>query len=71
MARRDDNVWARVARYSGLGLLLPVSTVMGYLAGWGLDKLFHTHFLWLVFLGLGAVAGFIEMIREVRQDLGP
>ncbi len=71
MADRDDNVWAQVGRYSSLAFVLPVSTLVGFLIGWGLDKLFHTHFLYLVFLGVGALAGFIELIREIRRDMGP
>jgi F0F1-type ATP synthase assembly protein I len=70
--KRDENVWVQASRYMGLAFILPVSTVVGYAIGWGLDKLFHTHFLYLVFLGLGLVAGFIELFRqfavETRRD---
>jgi F0F1-type ATP synthase assembly protein I len=66
---RDDNVWAQVGRYSSLAFVLPVSTLVGFLLGWLLDKLFHTHFLYLVFLGLGAAAGFLELIRQVRREM--
>jgi F0F1-type ATP synthase assembly protein I len=50
--------------YTGLAFLLPVSALIGYLMGYGLDKVFHTHFLQWVFLGLGIAAGMIEAIRE-------
>jgi F0F1-type ATP synthase assembly protein I len=66
---RDDNVWAQVGRYSSLAFVLPISTLVGFLLGWLLDKLFHTHFLYLVFLGLGAAAGFLELIRQVRREM--
>jgi F0F1-type ATP synthase assembly protein I len=70
--KRDENVWVQASRYMGLAFILPVSTVVGCAIGWGLDKLFHTHFLYLVFLGLGLVAGFIELFRqyavETRRD---
>jgi F0F1-type ATP synthase assembly protein I len=72
--KRDENVWVQASRYMGLAFILPVSTVVGCAIGWGLDKLFHTHFLYLVFLGLGLVAGFIELFRqyavETRRDGG-
>jgi F0F1-type ATP synthase assembly protein I len=35
--------------------------------GYGLDKLFHTHFLQWVFLVLGIAAGMIEAIRESQK----
>lgn len=48
--------------------MLPASTAIGYLMGYGLDRLFHTHFLSIVFLLLGIAAGFIELIRQVQKD---
>lgn len=57
-------------RYLSLAALLPAATFVGYAAGYGLDRLFGTHFLYLVFLLLGIAAGFIELIREVSKDDG-
>jgi hypothetical protein len=51
-------------KFSGLAFLLPISALVGFLMGYGLDHLFATHFLQWVFLGLGIVAGMIEAIRE-------
>lgn len=59
---------ASYAEYTGLALLLPVSTFVGYLIGKGLDHLFHTSFLYIVFLILGSVGGFVQLIRQVMQD---
>ena len=59
---------ASYAEYTGLALLLPVSTFVGYLIGKGLDHLFHTTFLYIVFLILGSVGGFVELIRQVMRD---
>lgn len=67
---RDDNVWAQVSRYTGLALLLPISTAVGYVIGRLLDRLLHTHFLYLVFLLIGIVAGFISLFRELTTQLG-
>ena len=69
---RDVNAWAQAGRYASLGFILPVSACVGYGMGYLLDRLFHTGFLSIVFLGLGAVGGFIELIRSlnaaVKQD---
>jgi F0F1-type ATP synthase assembly protein I len=51
-------------QYAGLAFLLPISAFVGYLMGYGLDRLFHTHFLQWVFLALGVLAGMIEAVRE-------
>jgi F0F1-type ATP synthase assembly protein I len=54
-------------QFAGLAFLLPLSAFIGYLMGYGLDKLFHTHFLQWIFLALGIAAGMIEAIRESQQ----
>jgi F0F1-type ATP synthase assembly protein I len=61
----DGNGWEMFARYSGLAILLPASTFVGYLIGYGLDHLLSTHFLKIVFLVLGTIGGFIDLIREI------
>ena len=53
-------------QYAGLAFLLPISALIGYLMGYGLDKVCHTHFLQWVFLGLGVIAGMLEAIRESK-----
>jgi ATP synthase protein I len=57
-----------IGKYLNLALLLPISTFVGYLMGYGLDKLFHTTWIRYIFLLLGSVAGFIELIRELNKD---
>lgn len=64
----SDKPAARYAEYTALALLLPVSTFVGYLLGGLLDRVFHTHFLYIVFLILGSVAGFVQLIRQVMRD---
>jgi len=63
------SAWAQVGRYSSLAFLLPASSFAGYVVGWLLDHLFHTGFLYLVFLLFGIAGGFLELIRTLRQDL--
>jgi F0F1-type ATP synthase assembly protein I len=67
---KGDDIFSQFGRYSGLAFLIPCSVLVGYGIGYGLDKLFHTTYLTLVFLLLGIVAGMIELIRELNKDAG-
>ena len=59
---------ATAGEYTSLAFLLPVSTLVGYVIGYLLDKAFGTHFLYLVFLVLGTISGFVQLIRQVMRD---
>jgi len=67
--KQNQSVWSQVSRYTGLAFILPVSTLVGWVIGHLLDKLFKTNFLYLVFILLGAAAGFIDLIRTTRQEV--
>ncbi len=57
-----------------VGLNLVFSTFIGLAIGYGLDKLFKVTFPWLtiIFLILGIVSGFRDLVRLARrQDDGP
>lgn len=58
----------QVEEYVALALLLPIATLVGYAMGYGLDHLFHTTFLRIVFLLLGIVSGFIQIIRQLTRE---
>jgi F0F1-type ATP synthase assembly protein I len=58
----------RAAEYSSLALVLPISTFVGYLIGYWLDGRFGTEWLRIVFLILGTIAGFVQLIRQIMQD---
>ncbi|MGA2740225.1 MAG: AtpZ/AtpI family protein [Bryobacteraceae bacterium] len=62
------NVMVMVAEYTGLAFLLPAATLVGYAIGYLLDRAFHTHFLYLVFLILGIAAGFVQLLRQIARD---
>ena len=64
----DRKAWRQVSRYLGLAVLLPSAVVVGYLIGYGLDKLFGTTWLQIVFLFIGIAAGFVELIREASKE---
>jgi F0F1-type ATP synthase assembly protein I len=58
----------RAAEYMSLAMVLPVSTFVGYLIGYWLDRKFGTHWMSIVFLLLGIVGGFVQLIRQIMQD---
>jgi F0F1-type ATP synthase assembly protein I len=62
MAKNDGD---NIGKYIELALLLPISTMVGMALGYGLDKLFATHFLYIIFMVLGTAAGIIQLIREL------
>ena len=68
MVARKKSFTEQAAEYSTLALLLPVSTVVGWVLGHLLDKAFGTGYLNIVGLILGSVAGFVQLIRQVMQD---
>jgi F0F1-type ATP synthase assembly protein I len=60
--------WPKLmAEYMALAVLLPVSTLAGFLIGYLLDRVFGTHFLKIVFLILGTVGGFVQLVRQIGQ----
>ncbi len=58
----------RAERLFQIALILPVSVVVGWLLGAGLDKWLHQVWISMVGLVLGAVAGFIEVFRVVQKN---
>jgi F0F1-type ATP synthase assembly protein I len=67
---RDSNQSASVlwARYSQLAFILPAAVVVGLLIGKLLDYWLHTKWLFLAGIILGAVVGFVDMIRMITKQ---
>jgi len=65
MAKKDPSALGGVGKYIGSALVLPIATLVGFGIGYGLDMLFHTGWLRFVFLVLGTIAGFIELVRDL------
>jgi F0F1-type ATP synthase assembly protein I len=63
-----DNVTRQLGKYYNIAFLLPACILVGFGMGYGLDKVFGTGFLKIIFLLLGVVAGIIEVIRELSKD---
>jgi F0F1-type ATP synthase assembly protein I len=57
------------ARYISIASLLPASTFAGYAIGYALDLWLGTQFLRIVFLILGIVAGFTQLVRQLMTDI--
>jgi len=56
------------ARYSQIAFIIPAAVVVGLLVGKLFDYWFHTHWLFLVGVIAGAVAGFVDLIRTLLRD---
>jgi len=65
-----NSPWGMMGRYTTLAFVLPSSMFVGFVVGFLLDKLFGTTYLDMVFLLLGIVAGFVELIRELQKNHG-
>ena len=73
MADQDQNrnqsaaaIWAR---YSQIAFIIPAAVVIGLFLGKLMDRWLHTHWLFLVGIIIGAIAGFTDVIRTViRQN---
>jgi F0F1-type ATP synthase assembly protein I len=65
--KRQENLLVLVARYSEIGFMIPAAVIVGYLLGLLADHLLHTHWIYLLGIIFGAVAGFVSMIRRALQ----
>ena len=57
-----------MGKYLGLAITIPISTLVGYGIGYGLDSLFHTGWLKWVFLLVGTAAGIFDLLYELDKD---
>ncbi len=64
---QKESPWRQVGRYMEVGLMFPASLVAGLLVGYGLDRLFHTHFLYWVCMLLGIAAAFVNLVRTATK----
>lgn len=58
-----------VGEYTALAFLLPSATFVGWVVGHFLDKAFGTTWLVILFLILGIIAGFVQLIRTLMRDM--
>lgn len=62
---KDSRGLAQMANYAQLAMVFPAATFVGWLIGTGLDRWLHTTWLYIPFLILGILAGFVELIRTL------
>ena len=55
----------RAERLTQIAFILPAAVLVGWLAGAGLDKWLHQHWIYLVGIILGCAAGFVQIFRLV------
>lgn len=66
---RNQNAAVIWARYSQIAFVIPAAVVIGLFLGKLLDYWLHTKWLFLVGIIVGAIAGFVDVIRTViRQN---
>jgi ATP synthase protein I len=58
----------RAERLMQIAFILPAAVAVGWAVGAGLDKWLHQHWIYLAGIVLGAVAGFVEVIRLVLNN---
>ncbi len=58
-------VWAR---YSEIAFIIPAAVVVGWLIGKLFDHWLHTGWLYIVGVIVGAILGFVQMIRMVTRS---
>ncbi|HVY95023.1 MAG TPA: AtpZ/AtpI family protein [Bryobacteraceae bacterium] len=62
------NSLSDIGKYMSLALMLPIGTAVGYALGYGLDSLFHTHWIRWPFLVFGFAAGIFDLLYELDKD---
>ena len=67
MKEKGDGFLASALRYTAIATALPAMTFGGYLIGGWLDQWMGTTYLKIVFLILGIVGGFLQLIRELTR----
>jgi len=65
----ERTLFRQLLEASSVGIHLVVSTFVGLAIGYGLDKLFGTSpYLTVIFLIIGIIAGFRELIRIAKKQ---
>lgn len=64
---KSKSIWVIAGEYSSLAMILPASVFVGYLIGYLLDKQFGTAYLYLVFMILGIISGFVQIFRFLKK----
>ncbi len=55
----------KAEKLTQIAFILPISVAVGWLLGVLLDKLLHQHWIYIVGLVLGMLAGFVQLFRMI------
>ena len=55
----------RVAQYADLALVMPAGAFGGWVVGSLLDRVWSTHWIYLLGIVLGMVGGFVHIVRTI------
>jgi F0F1-type ATP synthase assembly protein I len=66
--KKSENAAVTWARYSEIAFIIPAGVVAGLLMGKLADYFLHTHWLTIVGIIIGAIAGFMQLIRMVTRE---
>ncbi|MEK6672585.1 MAG: AtpZ/AtpI family protein [Nitrospirota bacterium] len=70
--QQDRPLLRQLIDASSVGLQLVISTFAGFAIGYFLDRFFKTSpWLTIIFLIIGIVSGFLELLRIARKQNGP
>lgn len=61
---------AQLGQYLGLAMIVPACVFVGYAIGYGLDTWLSTSYFKPLFLLVGVMAGFVQLIRDVLRVTG-
>ncbi len=65
---RTVGALVRAERLTQIAFILPAAVFVGWIAGAGLDEWLHQHWIYLLGLLLGAIAGFVQVFRLVASE---
>lgn len=69
---KEKPLFRQLLEASTIGIHLVLTTFVGFAIGYFLDKLFGTSpWLTVIFLIIGIIAGFRELLRIARKQDGP
>lgn len=68
----EKPLFKQLLEASSVGIQLVLSTFVGFAMGYYLDKFFGTSpWLTVIFLVLGIIAGFYDLVKVARNQNGP
>lgn len=70
-AKPDDGgmgTFLRAEKLTQIAFILPAAVFVGWILGAGIDKWLHQHWLYLVGIIFGSVAGFIQIFRLIAAS---